>query len=207
MVKIRPYVVAVNHVPGCPRLESGQGGRKQGRRRCAPGCERVTDGWEVDLALWLPDGAPIRERVKAPVSGKSAALRWAQEREGQILAQKGRKPKGERQVPTLAEFKPRFVEGHVKANRLKPSTAEAYESVFRTHLEPAFGSMRLDSIGDELVQRFKGELVEDELANKSINNVLTALSVMLKRAVDWKVIDGMPCRIRLLKWERTEVAF
>ena len=207
MVKIRSYVVAVNHVPGCPRLESGQGGRKQGRRRCAPGCERVTDGWEVDLALRLPDGTPIRERVKAPVSGKSAALRWAQEREGQILAQRARKQKEERQVPTLDEFKPRFIEGHVKANRLKPSTAEAYESVFRTHLKPAFGSMRLDAIGDELVQRFKGELVEDELANKSINNVLTALSVMLKRAVDWKVIEGMPCRIRLLKWERTEVAF
>ena len=28
------------------------------------------------------------------------------------------------------------------------SSAEAYESVFRTHLEPAFGSMRLDAIGD-----------------------------------------------------------
>jgi integrase len=207
MVKIRPYVVAVNHVPGCPRLESGQGGRKQGRRRCAPGCERVTDGWEVDLALRLPDGTPIRERVKAPVSGKSAALRWAQEREGQILAQKGRKPKEERHVPTLAEFKPRFIEGHVKANRLKPSSAEAYESIFRTHLEPEFGSMRLDAIGDELVQRFKGELVEDGMANKSINNVLTALSVMLKRAVDWNVIGAMPCRIRLLKWDKSEVAF
>jgi len=207
MVKIRPYVVAVNHVPGCPRLESGQGGRKLGRQRCAPGCERVTDGWEVDLALRLPDGTPIRERVKAPVSGKSAALRWAQEREGQILAQKGSKPRQARQVPTLAEFKLRFIEGHVKANRLKPSTAEAYESVFRTHLEPAFGSLRLDAIGDELVQRFKGELVEDEMANKSINNVLTVLSVMLKRAVDWKVIDAMPCRIRLLKWQLVEVPF
>jgi integrase len=207
MVKLRPYVVAVNHVPGCPRLESGQGGRKQGRRRCAPGCKRETDGWEVDLALRLPDGTPIRERVKAPVSGRSAALRWAQEREGQILAQKGRKPKQARQVPTVAEFKPRFIEGHVKANRLKPSSAEAYESVFRTHLEPEFGSMRLDAIGDERVQRFKGELVEDGMANKSINNVLTALSVMLKRAVDWKVIDTMPCRIRLLKWDKGEVAF
>jgi integrase len=207
MVKLRPYVVAVNHVPGCPRLESGQGGRKQGRRRCAPGCERVTDGWEVDLALRLPDGTPIRERVKAPVSGKSAALRWAQEREGQILAQKGRKPKEARQVPTVAEFKPRFIEGHVKANRLKPSSAEAYESIFRTHLEPEFGAMRLDAIGDELVQRFKGELVDDGMANKSINNVLTALSVMLKRAVEWRVIDAMPCRIRLLKWDKGEVAF
>ena len=90
MVKLRPYVVAVNHVPGCPRLESGQGGRRQGRRRCAPGCERVTKGWEVDLALRLPDGTRIRERVKAPVSSKSAALRWAQDREAAIYSGAGK---------------------------------------------------------------------------------------------------------------------
>ncbi len=209
MVKLRPYVVAVNHVLGCPRLESGQGGRKQGRRRCAPGCERVTEGWEVDLALRLPDGTRIRERVKAPVTGKSAAVRWGQERESVILARQGRQPKDTqtKKAPTLSEFKARFIEGHVKANRLKPSSAEAYESLFRIHLEPAFGDLRLDAIGDELVQRFKGELVEDEKASKTINNVLTALSVTLKRAVDWKVIEAMPCRIRLLKWERSEVAF
>jgi integrase len=207
MVKLRPYVVAVNHVPGCPRLESGQGGRKQGRRRCAPGCRRETDGWEVDLALRLPDGTPIRERVKAPVSGRSAALRWAQEREGQILAQRGRKPRQVPEVPTLGQFKPRFVEGHVKANRLKPSSAQSYEDIFRVHLIPEFGTRRLDEIGNELVQRFKGELVEDELANKTINNVLTALSVTLKRAIDWGVIDAMPCRIRLLKVNRGELAF
>jgi len=207
MVKLRPYVVAVNHVPECPRQVAGQGGRSSGRRRCAPGCERITDGWEVDLALRLPDGTPIRERVKAPVSGKSAALRWAQDREAVILTQRGRRPKEETRAPTLSEFKPRFIEEHVKANRLKPSSAEAHEPLYRTHLLPAFGELRLDALGDELVQRFKGELVEDELSSKSINNVLTALSVTLKRAVDWKVIAAMPCRIRLLKTDRGEVAF
>ncbi len=209
MVKLRPYVVAVNHVTGCPRLESGQGGRRQGHRRCAPGCERMTNGWEVDLALRLPDGTPIRERVKAPVSSKSAALRWAQDREAVILAQRGRQPKKTetKKAPTLTSFKPRFLEGHVKANRLKPSTASTYEMIFRVHLEPAFGALRIDAISDELVQRLKGDLVENERNSKTINNVLTALSVMLKRAADWKVIDAMPCRIKLLKYERTEVSF
>ena len=207
MEKIRPYVVAVNHVPGCPRFESGQGGRKAGRRPCAAGCERVTDGWEVDLALRLPDGTPIRERVKAPVSGKSAALRWAQEREGQILAQKGRKPKEAKQAPTLAEFKPRFIDGHVKANRLKPSSAQAYEDLYRMHLLPQFGTLRLDELSNERVQRFKGGLVEDDYSSKTINNVLTALSVTLKRAVDWDVLPDMPCRIKLLKVTRGELAF
>lgn len=209
MVKLRPYVVAVNHVPGCPRLERGQGGRKVGRRRCAPGCERVTDGWEVDLVLRLADGTPIRERVKAPVSGKSAAVRWAQERESILLAQQGRQPRKTetKKAPTLSEFQPRFIEGHVKANRLKPSSAQSYEVALRAHLLPAFGELRLDAISDEAVQRFKGELVEEELASKTVNNVLTVLSVTLKHAVDWKVIDELPCRIRLLRTARSEVAF
>jgi integrase len=95
----------------------------------------------------------------------------------------------------------------VKANRLKPSSTQSYEDIFRVHLIPEFGTRRLDEIGNELVQRFKGELVEDELANKTINDVLTALSVTLKRAVDWNVIPAMPCRIRLLKVNRGELAF
>jgi integrase len=33
------------------------------------------------------------------------------------------------------------------------------------------------------------------------------MSAALKRAVDWKVIGAMPCRIRLLRWELNEVSF
>jgi integrase len=42
---------------------------------------------------------------------------------------------------------------------------------------------------------------------KTVNNVLTALSVMLKTAVDWQVIDRMPCLIRLLPTSRRDAAF
>ena len=38
MVQIRPCVVAVNHVPGCPRFESGQGG-PEGRPQAV--CRRL----------------------------------------------------------------------------------------------------------------------------------------------------------------------
>jgi hypothetical protein len=49
-------------------------------------------GFEVDIRGRLPDGTPYRERVKAPVSTRSAALRWAQQREAAIIAQGGRAP-------------------------------------------------------------------------------------------------------------------
>jgi integrase len=208
MVKLRPYVVAVNHVPGCPRLESGQGGRKHGRRRCAPGCERVTDGWEVDLALRLPDGTPIRERVKAPVSGKSAALRWAQDREAHLIRTAGRRQERKarpRQVPTLEEFWPRFMEGYARANQEKPSSLYTRDWIWRVHLGPALGKSRLDVIDDEAIQRLKGKL--GAYSPKTVNNILANLSKALKVAVEWKVMPAMPCRVRLLKTAKAVVDF
>jgi hypothetical protein len=40
-----------------------------------------TGGWEVDIRVQLPDGSVIRERKKAPATGKTAAQRWAEARE------------------------------------------------------------------------------------------------------------------------------
>jgi integrase len=40
-----------------------------------------------------------------------------------------------------------------------------------------------------------------------VNNVLTMLSVLLKKAVEWDVIDRMPCTIRLLRIPKTSMGF
>jgi integrase len=47
------------------------------------------------------------------------------------------------------------------------------------------------------VQRLKAGL--SDKSPKTVNNVLSVLSVMLKKANEWGVIDDVPCRIRLLK--------
>jgi integrase len=44
-------------------------------------------------------------------------------------------------------------------------------------------------------------------APKTVNNVLTVLNVLLKRAVEWEVIDRMPCAIRLLPIPRHSAAY
>ena len=80
-------------------------------------CDGKDNVWEVDIRILLPDGRKLRERRQAPVAGKTAALRWAQERE-RVLLKEG-KPKARtsapREVPTLKEFAPRFLEGYVRA--------------------------------------------------------------------------------------------
>jgi len=47
------------------------------------------------------------------------------------------------------------------------------------------------------VQQLKHRL--GELAPKTVNNVLTVLSTLLRKAAEWEVIDRSPCVIRLLK--------
>jgi integrase len=41
---------------------------------------------------------------------------------------------------------------------------------------------------------------------KTVNNALALLSVTLKKAVEWSVIDRMPCTVRLLPIPRTSTA-
>src|SRR2546425_5444663 len=140
-------------------------------------------GWEVDIRGVTPDGTrQLRERKRAPMSSRSAALRWAEGRE-RILFQRLTDPPQtntpRKEVPTLKEFAPRFVDGHARANRQKPSGIAAKELLLRVHLVPFFGHKRLNAITNEDVQRLKGWMVVK--SPKTVNNVLAVLSVMLKK--------------------------
>jgi integrase len=101
-----------------------------------------------------------------------------------------------KEVPTLRAFAPRFLNGHARANRQKPSGIASKEMVLRVHLLPALGHKRLDAIKTENVQRLKGDL--EVKSPKTVNNVLSVLSILLKKAVEWDVIDRMPCAVKLL---------
>ena len=68
-----------------------------------------------------------RERKRLSVSSKSAAQRWGQDRERYLLQHGPPQPKKE--VPTLEEFAPRFMDGHARANRQKPSGIAAKETI------------------------------------------------------------------------------
>jgi len=115
-------------------------------------------GFEVDIRFTYPDGTPFRRRIKAPVESKSAAKRWGEAREAVFLRepspseQHNTEPK---EIPTLRQFGPRFVDNHARANRQKASTIAAKESILKAHLYPRLGDKRLDAIGDEDVQALR----------------------------------------------------
>jgi len=145
-------------------------------------------GWEVDIRTKLPDGTRYRERSRAPVSSKTVAQRWGEDRE-RHLVQHGL-PQQNREVPTLTEFAPRFMDGYVRANR---------------HLLPALGDRRLNAITNEHVQRLKLKLTRK--SPKTVNNVLTVLSILLKTAVECGELDRMPCTIKSLPTPKSAAGF
>jgi integrase len=63
----------------------------------------------------------------------------------------------------------------------------------------------LKSPTNEDVQRLKHRLLNK--APKTVNNILTVLSVMLKKAVEWGVIERLPCTIKILRISKGSVQF
>jgi integrase len=160
-------------------------------------------GWDVDINVLLATGDRHRERRKLSASySRTTAREWGERRERELLLTG---PKVRREVPTLEAFASRFIDGYARANRQKPSGVAAKESILRLHLIPELGSRTLDTITNEQVQRLKLRL--HDKSPKTINNVLSVLNVLLKQAVEWGVLDKMPCSIRLVRVPRTDAAF
>lgn len=160
-------------------------------------------GWDVDISVLLATGDRHRERRKLSASySRTTAREWGERRERELLLTG---PKIRKEVPTLEAFAPRFIEGYARANRQKPSGVAAKESILRLYLIPELGSRTLDTISNEQVQRLKLRL--HDKSPKTINNVLSVLNVLLKQAVEWGVLDKMPCSIRLVRVPRTDAAF
>jgi len=110
------------------------------------------------------------------------------------------------QLPTPNQaFAPRFVDGHARANRHKPSGIATIESILKWHLIPTLGPKRLDAITNEQVQRLK--LALTDRAPKTANNVLTVLSTLLKKAVEWNELERLPCAIKLLPNPKKTMGF
>src|SRR5712692_3861062 len=166
-------------------------------------------GWELAIHVATPDdGLQLRACKRAPVSSRSAAVRWAEGSE-RVLFQRLMNPPQEHtpqeEVPTLREFAARFLDGHARANRQKPSGIAAKDMILRVHLVPALGHKTLDAIKSEDVQHLKRGL--SAKAAKTVNNILTVLNVLLKKAVEWEVIDRLPCSIKLLPVPKTSMSF
>jgi integrase len=162
-------------------------------------------GWEVDIRVQRPDGSRIRERVLAPVSARSAATRWAEQRAAFLILQGKSDPVKPKEIPTLKAFSERFIVEYAEAEQQKPSGIDSKRLHLRAHLVPALGDRRLNEIDDEAIAQLKSSL--KSRSRKTVNNILSTLSKLLKVAQDWGLLEKLPCRIRMFKYESPEMGF
>ena len=147
-------------------------------------------GWTADIRVRLPSGEKYRERVRAPVSSKSAAMRWALDREMYLIRNGPNAKEEEKAVPTLDGFADRFIENADVNN--KPSTAYGKREILKKHLRPAFGAKRLDKITTADVESYKAQKLRVGLSKKSINNHLIVLRRVLTLAHEWSELPAVP---------------
>lgn len=108
-------------------------------------------------------------------------------------------------APTLEEFAPRFLNEYAKANRQKPRAIESKECILRLHWIPRIGDRPLNLIRDEDIQKLKADLADYE--PKTVNNILSTLSILLKVAKKWRLMEHLPCSIEPLPMERPQMRF
>ena len=169
-----------------------------------------TGGWFFRTTVKTLDGRKLRlfgtPGVPGPYHDLAATKVGAQEAEQRAIQEVvAPKPVVKKEAPTFAEwFKGSFWKEWVIGRKNKPSEVRSKDIIYKLHLEPRFGKMRLDEITTPVVARFRADLVAKKLGEKRINNILAVLSKPMKYAVECEVIDKAP-RIGMFKVERPEI--
>ena len=165
-------------------------------------------GWVTRrTSIWpVPGHEPIGKSKTLPTRAKAKAWGDAEEQRvyddmkaGRLGASPG--------SSHLGRVRAAFVDEHARANRHKASGIEDKESILRTHLIPRFGDLRLDQIDTASVQRLRWTWPSRRRARRPCENILTVLRKLLRVAVEWEVLDEMPCKIARTKVSRKAAAF
>lgn len=94
---------------------------------------------------------------------------------------------------TVAEFWASWIAD--ARTRLQRRTVFEYERVFRTRLEPRFGSFALDVIKPRMVSEWRAELVADGVGPEAIRRAMTLLQAMYTVAIEWGEATANPVSV------------
>ena len=152
--------------------------------------------FEVDVIVNGPQGRTLRKRVKAPVTGKSSAERWARSLEQELLAQLlAPEPEPEKPpAPTFEEFARIFLD-LCRANRRGVNTLMNYETHLRLYLVPVLGKRRLDQIKPTDITAIKSSL--SAKSHNTMCEVLKTLRRVFNVAITQKHITSEPVELEI----------
>lgn len=176
-----------------------------------PVSKRENGRWRFRVWVTLPSG--VRKRLtgtpqintkKAAEHAERQAVRDALDPEQAERRRRAAAAMIEKEVaPTLESYSVAYIE-NTKA-RLKPSTARAQKHICDKHIVPLLGHLRVDEIRQSHVDEFSSYLLAGDekknrpaLSRKTVNNVLSVVSTILKYALKNDVIDrlGVKCHIK-----------
>jgi len=151
--------------------------------------------WMIDVHYEHPDGRIERVRKVSPVQTRRGAEQYERSlRQALVSGSFGRKEKGP--TPPLVEFWKDFFDNYVLTEN-KLSGHVAKEGIWRNHLAPHFGRLRLDEITAEHIARYKAAKLKEDYNRKTITNQLAVLRRMLAVALEWGRLEHMP----FAKWQ------
>jgi integrase len=168
----------------------------------------VSGNWYFRKSVRLPDGR--RERICGVpgtfgLPNTKVGAQEGERRAIERLLSKGQPGSARREVYTFRDwFLGRFWREWVIGHRNKPSEVESKQSIFKIHLDPFLGELRLDEIGHACIAQLRASLVEKKLTDKRINNILAVLSKALRYAEEAEVLEKPP-RVRLFRVEQPEI--
>jgi integrase len=143
---------------------------------------------------WFVDFRFRGERVRrlSPVNSRRGAQEFERQARERLLTGRA----DPRNLPRFAEFAEEWFESYVKANN-KASFVRTRRTSLDRHVLKFFGTMRLDLITSYQVERFKAQLRGSGYRHSSINGHLNTVSVALRCAVEWGLLQSAP-RVKLL---------
>ena len=153
--------------------------------------------WIVDVTITYPrSGKTVRKRLR-PKRGNTKHAAEAFERQLWRDIEKGTCeyiPREERRFRTdytIAEFSEVFMDTYVK-NNCKHSVQITRTGIFKNHINPAMGQLRLNTLTPLDVENYKAHKLDEGFEKKTINNQLGVLRKMYNEAVEWEILPYAP---------------
>ena len=95
---------------------------------------------------------------------------------------------------TLADFAEEWWQLYAVPN-LAERTKRSYAGLWDRHVLPRLGSMRLNAITPEAVERYRAELESAGVGQPTVYRALSLLQGVLQRAVEWRRIARNPVKL------------
>jgi integrase len=154
----------------------------------------IKGSWCVDFSF-----NHYRYRKRSPDNSKAGAKAYeALLRQKLARGERLDAVEQKRRTTLFRDFAQRWFDEQVRPNN-KPSDQRSKRLILRASLLPFFGSMRIEHITAQHVERYKAAVLKTGVAQKTVNNRLTVLRKCLVTAYEWLQLEGASPKIVWLK--------